>query len=73
MAGLYFIIGNLIVLGLNIAGLVLGEPSIGFASAVLYLTAGLTGKITNNTNIFLFWLSLGLAVVYTAFGFFALL
>lgn len=68
MAGFYFIIANLLLLGANIMGLIAHNPVIGLVSAVLLFTAGVTGKLTKNTNIFLFWLSIGLAALYTAFA-----
>jgi hypothetical protein len=72
MAGFYFIIANLILLGVNIVGVMQHNPVIGFVSAVLLTTAGITGKLTKNTIIFLFWLSIGLAALYAGMGALAL-
>lgn len=66
MATLYFSIANLILLGVNIIGVMQHNPTFGAVSAILLAVAGITGRLTKNTNIFLFWLSLGLAALYAA-------
>ncbi|MDP2587411.1 MAG: hypothetical protein Q8P33_01380 [bacterium] len=72
MATFLFIIASLIVLGVNIIGVVTHNPAIGFSTSVIFLAIGITGKLVDMTNIFLFWLSIGLAILYSGLGLLAI-
>lgn len=73
MTSFFFIVANLILLGLNAAAVYYGVPSLCFSTALLFVAAGITGRLTGNTYSFFFWFSIGSGVVYSILGVLALL
>lgn len=68
MATFLFLVANILLLALNIYAAVIGYAAVGFSTAVLWVAAALTGKVTNNTNIAVFWGTIGMALVFAGLG-----
>ncbi|MFH0830850.1 MAG: hypothetical protein V1895_02210 [Parcubacteria group bacterium] len=68
MATFFFIIANLILLGLSLYGGLVGNPVPGFVFAFLWLSAAIIGKVTKNTNIAIFWGSVSAALLFAGLG-----